>query len=403
MKYVVIVPDGAADYPVARLGGKTPLEAARIPNMDRAAAEGLLGVTCHVPEHMNPGSEVAMMSLMGYDPVEYFTGRGPLEAADLGIEMGPHDWAFRCNLVTVAQEVLADFTGGHVSTEEATVLLEALNSRLGSQAISFHVGFSYRHVMVYRGQEHFDVETLPPHDVVGRAVSDNLPRGEGSEVLSGLMRQSVPVLAEHEVNKVRIDLGKNPANMIWLWSPGQKPHLPSFEGRFHLKGSIISAVNLGRGLGRLAGWDVITVPGATGYTDTDYGAKGRYAIDALTNHDLVLVHVEAPDEASHDRDVAAKVRALEQIDKEIVGPILAHADAEGGVRVLIVPDHVTSVEDGMHKRDHVPFAIWGEGIKARSGQTYAEPDAESSEVEIPEGHRLMEEFLGIHPRREQQQ
>jgi 2,3-bisphosphoglycerate-independent phosphoglycerate mutase len=369
--------------------------------MDRAAAEGLLGVTCHVPHRMNPGSEVAMMSLMGYNPVEYFTGRGPLEAADLGIEMAPHDWAFRCNLVTVAEEVLADFTGGHVTTEEACALLEALNSQLGNQAISFHPGNSYRHVMMYRGQEHFDVETVAPHDVVGQPLEASLPRGEGAEILVWLMRQSAPVLAGHEVNKVRADLGKNPANMIWLWSPGQRPHLHPFADLFQLRGSVISAVNLVRGLGRLAGWEVIMVPGATGYTDTDYGAKGRYAVDALTKFDLVLVHVEAPDEASHDRDVKAKVRALEQIDREIVGPLMAQADAEGGMRLLIAPDHVTSVEDGMHKRDQVPFAIWGEGVKAASGQPYAEAEARSSEVVVPDGHTLMEELLGIHPRRQE--
>jgi 2,3-bisphosphoglycerate-independent phosphoglycerate mutase len=401
MKYVIIVPDGAADYPLARLEGKTPLEAARTPNMDRAASEGLLGITCHVPPHMNPGSEVAIMSLMGYDPAEYFTGRGPLEAADLGIEMGPHDWAFRCNLVTVADGLLADFTAGHISSEEAAALLEALNARLGNQAVSFHPGMGYRHVMMYRGQEAFNVETIAPHDVVGQPLAGNVPSGSGSEVLNWLMRESAPVLAAHDVNKVRVDLGRNPANMIWLWSPGQKPRLHDFEALFHVRGAVISAVNLVRGLGRLAGWQVIMVPGATGYTDTDYGAKGRYAVDALTRFDLVMVHVEASDEASHDRDLKAKVRALEQIDKEVVGPLMAQAEAEGGTRVLIVPDHVTSVEDGRHKRDSVPFAIWGEGVQAASGHPYSEPAAAANEVEVPAGHDLMEEFLGVHPRREE--
>jgi len=401
MKYVVIVPDGAADYPVARLGGKTPLEAARTPNMDRAAAEGLLGVTCHVPRHMTPGSEVAIMSLMGYDPVQYFTGRGPLEAADLGIELGPKDWAFRCNLVTVGDDSLADFTGGHITTEEARLLLDALNRQLGNEAVGFHPGTSYRHVMTHRGQERFNVETVAPHDIVGQPIVEHLPRGEGAEILVDLMRQSVPVLEAHEVNKVRVDLGKNPANMIWLWSPGQRPGLRQFADLFQLHGAVISAVNLVRGLGRLVGWEVVLVPGATGYTDTDYAAKGRYALDALTRCDLVFVHIEATDEASHDRDVKAKVRALEQIDREVVGPVMAQAEAEGQMRVLIVPDHVTSVEDGMHKRDRVPFVIWGEGIRAASGQQFNEAEAEASEVEIPEGHALMEEFLGVRARRQE--
>ena len=394
MKYCIVVPDGAADYPVARLDGKTPLEAARTPNMDRAASEGLLGVANHVPVRMAPGSDVAMMSVMGYDPAEYYTGRGPLEAADLDIELKPRDWAIRCNLVTAADDTLADFTAGHISTEEAAVLIQALNDSLGTPELTFHVGTSYRHVAVYRGDGVLTAEAVAPHDVVGQPLRENYPRGEGSDLLVDLMDRSRPLLESHDVNHVRRDLGKNPANMIWLWGQGMRPNLRAFGDRFGLRGSVISAVNLVRGIGRLIGWEVIKVPGATGYVDTDYAAKGRYAVDALSRFDLVLVHVEAPDEASHERDLMAKIRAIERVDKDIVGSLMAYAAAEGDLRLLIVPDHITSVEDGKHKRGPVPFAIWGAGVGAVSGRQYTEAHAAAAEVEVDKGWDLMAEFIG---------
>ncbi|MFO8009099.1 MAG: 2,3-bisphosphoglycerate-independent phosphoglycerate mutase, partial [Candidatus Brocadiia bacterium] len=272
MKYCIIVPDGAADRPLTKLEGKTPLQAARTPGMDRAAREGLLGVTCHIPERMTPGSSVAILSVLGYDPAHYFNGRGPLEAADLGIELSRGQWAVRCNLITAAENMLADFTGGHVSTEEARVLLQALNDQLAGDDVRFHPGTSYRHVMVYSGSEVLDVQTTPPHDVVGTPLADNYPTGRGRQVLTDLMERSRAVLGPHEVNEVRVDLGKNPANMIWLWSPGPRPTMPPFEELFGLRGAAISAVNLVRGIARLIGWSIVEVPGATGYTDTDYAA-----------------------------------------------------------------------------------------------------------------------------------
>lgn len=399
MRYCIIVPDGAADHPLPKLEGKTPLQAARTPNMDRAAREGLLGTTSHVPRGMVPGSSVAMMSVLGYDPAGYFSGRGPLEAAGVGVELARGQWAVRCNLITASEGVLADFTGGHVSTEEARVLLEALNDQLGGDHVRFYPGTSYRHVMVYSGSEVLDVQTTPPHDVVGSPLSENYPNGRGQEILTDLMERSRAVLGPHEVNEVRVDLGKNPANMIWLWSPGRRPTMPLFEELFSLRGAAISAVNLVRGIARLIGWSVIQVPGATGYTDTDYAAKGRYAIDALKEYDVVLVHVEAPDEASHDRDVKAKIRAIEQIDNAIVGPVMARAEQGGGLRLLVVPDHVTSVGDGKHKREPVPFALWGEGVRMASGVPFTEAHAAATEVKVPEGHVLIESLLGKHPRR----
>ena len=394
MKYCIIVPDGAADAPVPRLNDRTPLEAARTPNMDRAAAEGLLGTTNNVPRRLAPGSAVAMMSVIGYDPLKHFTGRAPLEAADLGLRLEPGQWAVRCNLVTVAEGKLVDYTAGHISTPEADLLIAALQDGIGSPEVSFHTGTSYRHVLVYTGPQSLDAETLPPHDIVGQALRDSLPRGDGGDLLVDLMEGSRAVLEPHDVNHVRVDLGKNPANMIWLWGQGVAPDLAPFEGRFGVRGAVISAVNLVRGIGRLIGWDVVDVPGATGYVETDYAAKGRYAVDALTRTDLVLVHVEAPDEASHDRDLKAKIRSIEHIDSDIVGPLMAHAtEIDEGLRVLILPDHFTSVEDGRHKRGAVPFAMWGAGVKAASGCPYTEAHASAAEVEIDPGCDMMDEFI----------
>lgn len=394
MRYCVIVPDGAADYPVPRLDDKTPLTVAHTPNMDRAAAEGLLGLTCHVPRRMQPGSSVAIMSLAGYDPSTDYTGRAPLEAADLGLEMGLRDWAVRCNFVTVADGILADSNAGHISTEEARVLIGALNESVGDDEFTFHVGTGYRHILIYRGEEALACATNPPHDHVGEAIRNLLPRGAGAGLLERLMHDSASMLEDHEINRVRTDLGKNPANMIWLWGQGTRPSLAPFQERFGFVGGCISAVNLVRGIGRLIGWEIIDVPGITGYTDTDYTAKGRYALDALTRMDLVMVHVEAPDEASHDRDCQAKVRSLQSIDREIVGPIMAQAEQDGDIRVLICPDHLTSVQTGKHERDSVPFAIWGADVRARSGHGFSEATAAATDVEIEHGHHLMREFLG---------
>jgi 2,3-bisphosphoglycerate-independent phosphoglycerate mutase len=324
----------------------------------------------------------------------HYTGRGPLEAADLGIRMKPGDWAIRCNLVTAADGILADFTAGHISTEEADLLIQALNKGLGSGDVRFHTGVSYRHIMMYQGSDNPAAETVAPHDHVGEPLRDLMPTGEGSELLVRLMEGSGALLEGHDVNHVRVDLGKNPANMIWLWGQGRMPHLEPFQERFRLKGAVISAVNLVRGIGRIIGWEVIDVPGATGYSDTDYAAKGRYAIDALNRADLVLVHIEAPDEMSHEGDLKAKIRAIENIDSDIVGPIMALKDGGEDLRLLIVPDHVTSVADGKHKAGPVPFAMWGTGVKAESGRPYDESHAEATEVEIAEGHELMNELLG---------
>jgi len=397
MKYCIIVPDGAADYVVPRLEKRTPLQAARTPNMDRAASEGMLGQACHVPKRMTAGSSVAMMSVVGYNPAIEFTGRAPLEAADMGLELARGQWAVRCNLITRNIDSIADFTAGHISTAESALLIAALNETFADEPVSFHVGTGYRHIMLYDGPEALTIDTTPPHDIVGEPVKRYLPKGPAGQVLQDLMDRATPVLERHDVNSVRVDLGSNPANAIWLWGQGVKPTLEPFAERFGIRGAAISAVNLVRGIAKLIQWDTILVPGATAYTDTDYAAKGRYAADALAEYDLVLVHIEAPDEASHEMDVMAKIRAIESIDAEIVGPVMALADTtDMDLRVLIEPDHITSIADGRHKRDPVPFAMWGAGIGARSGRPYNELTASRTEISFPDGHQLMANFLG-HP------
>lgn len=394
MNYCLIIPDGMADNPVRRLDGKTPMEAARIPNMDRAAREGMLGLVRTVPARMEPGSSVAMMSIMGYDPRRCYTGRAPLEAADMGIEMAQDDWAFRCNLVTLSDDILADYAAGHITTEEAALLIAALNETLGSEEITFHTGTSYRHIMLYKGAEDVSATTVPPHNVVGQTIKKNLPRGKGSRLLIDLIERSADVLSPLDVNVVRADLGQNPANLIWLWGQGRKAALESFEENFGVRGAAISAVNLVRGMARLIGWEIIDVPGATGYVDTDYAAKGDYALEALTRFDLVLVHVEAPDEASHQKDLKAKLRAIEQIDRHVVGPIMSRQDVNGGLRVLVMPDHLTTLERGVHENTPVPFALWGEGVAEQSGLPLTEASGAATGIKISKGHRLMETLLG---------
>ncbi len=304
-KYVIVIPDGAADEPFEGLDDYTPLQAARIPEMDWIANHGVIGRSRNVPNRFLPASDVATLSLFGYDPEEYYTGRAPLEAAAMGIALGPDDWAIRCNLITVQDGRLADFTAGHISDPEGRALIESIQSKLGRPEIEFHPGVSYRNLMIYRGrpgEAPFSDETVtaPPHDHPDQPAANHMPRGPGADLLKDLMNQAATLLDGHPVNQARIAAGKSPASAIWLWGQGKAPSMPKFAELRHLKGAIISAVDLVRGVGVLAGWTRIDVPGATGYLDTDYAAKGLYALDAIEKYDIVCVHVEAPDEASHE-------------------------------------------------------------------------------------------------------
>ncbi len=405
MKYVVIIPDGAADAPQASLGGKTPFQAARTPALDALAARGRVGETNHVPDSLPPGSEVACMSLMGYDPLVYFTGRAPLEAAAQGITLGPDDWAVRCNLVTIRNQTMEDFTAGHVSTEEATQLLQAAQQGLAADfpelasAWQFIPGVSYRNLLLHRGAAGtapFDgtLRATPPHDLMDQSVADAFPRGTGSRLLTEIMSRSSGWLEGHPVNKARIAAGKRPATHVWLWGVGKAPAMEPFAQKYGRSGTMITAVDLLRGLASLAGWKRLEVPGATGYLDTDYAAKGRYAIDELSRSDLVCVHVEAPDEASHQGDAAEKVKAIEEIDAKIVAPLSAHLEAHGPHRILVCPDHPTFISTKTHSRGAVPFVMAGQGI-AHSGQrTYDELAAAAAGNPILPGWKLMGTFLG---------
>ena len=401
MKYAIIIPDGCADEPQEALQGKTPLQAANTPAMDRIAETGIVGAANHVPAHLPPGSAVANMSLFGYDPVTYFTGRAPLEAAAQGIPLGPDDWAIRCNLVTILDQQMRDFTAGHISTDESTQLLEQLQQECNPEVWEFIPGVSYRNLLIYRGGQEaapfsYETRTTPPHDLTDQFIGDDFPRGPGSRLLSDLMSQSNELLAAHPVNEQRQQAGQLAATNIWLWGLGKQPQLPLFSETHNKSGVMITAVDLLRGIAQLIGWRQVDVPGATGYTDTDYAAKGQHAIAALSDAetDIVCVHVEATDEASHEGDLAAKITALENIDQQIVAPLHQALQEQGDYRLMVTPDHPTPLQIKTHSHGAVPFAITGTGLETSDQKTYDEPTGESSSVQFPEGWKLMQYFLG---------
>lgn len=393
MKYAVVIPDGMADRPLERLDGRTPIEAAATPNLDRVAQHGRLGLVCHTPAELPPGSDVAILSVLGYDPARYYTGRAPLEAASRGIELAPGEMVFRCNLVTVDDDTMADHSAGNISSTEAAVLVDLLNDNLATDAIRFHAGVGYRHLMVYRGGPQ-GIECTPPHDILDQRISPHLPVGEGAGVLIDLMQRSRDILAGTDINDVRVDLGENPATMIWLWGGGTQPDLPSFTSRYGKSGAVIAAVDLVRGIGLSIGLTVVDVEGATGYLNTDYAAKGRAAIEALDAHDVAIVHIEAPDEAGHSGNIQAKVDAIEAVDERIIGPILDYLETCGDRRLLVLPDHPTPIDLRTHVHDAVPFACCGTGVDEPSGRLYSEANAAETGLVVDPGHELMGRFLG---------
>ena len=398
MKYVIVIPDGCADEPLQELDDRTPLQAANTPAMDQVATSGVVGAANHTPAHLPAGSAVANMSLLGYDPVANFTGRAPLEAAAQNIELSSHDWAIRCNLVNISDQIMNSFTAGHISTEEAKTLLNFAQHKLEDKRFEFVPGVSYRNLLLYRGSEQepapftSDTRATPPHDLTDKTIENDFPRGPGSEFLSQLMSDSVDWFDGHDVNKTREEQGNLPATNVWLWGLGRQPKLSSFESLHGLKGAMITAVDLLRGLAKLIDWACIEVPGATGYTDTDYAAKGRYAIDALDQFDIVCVHVEASDEASHEGDAKKKVEALENIDQKIVSPIL-DAMKDSKYRMLVTPDHPTFIRTKTHSHGDVPFAMCGTGIVADEAVSYDEPSAQQSKLQFPKGADLMPHFI----------
>jgi 2,3-bisphosphoglycerate-independent phosphoglycerate mutase len=401
MKYVIVIPDGAADEPQEQLGGATPLEAAHTPNLDRLAGLGAVGRANHTPRSLPAGSDVANLSLLGYEPIANYSGRAPIEAAAQRIPLSSQDWVIRCNLVTIDGQVMQDFTAGHVSTEEATELLAFAQQQLPPNSpLQFFPGVSYRNLLVYRVEEgvvapfNRDTRATPPHDLSDKPVTEDFPRGPGSGLLTDLMSESVTWFADHPVNQRRIAAGKPPVTCVWLWGLGRKPSLKSFSELFGIRGAMITAVDLLRGLAELIGWENIRVPGATGYLDTDYAAKGKAAVEALRHYDLVCVHIEAPDEAAHQGDVVAKVAAIEAIDREIVGPLLAELSQMESWRMLVTPDHPTPCRTKTHSHGDVPFVIAGTGITPDGAQRYGESAAAESSLAFPQGQQLMPWFVG---------
>ena len=391
-KYAIIVPDGAADEPLDQFDGQTALEAAEIPNMDKISALGRQGLIQTIPVDMEPGSDVAQMSLLGYDPLRYYSGRAPIEAVARDIKLSLDDWVFRCNLVTIADGKMADHSAGHISTAEAANLIQELSQLLGNEQIIFHAGVSYRHLLVFKGLG-FDVQTYPPHDYIGKAIEKLLPRGKGADLLIDLMARSQQLFTNHDINKVRRDLGENQVSSIWLWGQGKKAQMERFQKRFGIKGAAITAVDLVRGLAKLIGFDLIEVPGATGFIDTNYQGKASAAIEALDKYEIVFIHIEAPDEASHSGNAEMKKKAIEQIDKYIVGPVLEAMQKYDSWRILVMPDHPTPVRTGAHSAEQVPFAMAGDSISGILHATFGETNAAKSGFRIEKGFELMEYFL----------
>jgi 2,3-bisphosphoglycerate-independent phosphoglycerate mutase len=407
-KYIILLGDGMSDRPVPELDGRTPLDAAATPNMDRIASGGVVGLARTIPEGMALGSDVANLSVLGYDPSQVYTGRSPIEAAGMGVELGPGDVAFRCNLVTLGsggggtdltgsridpQWTMVDFAGGHPSDEEARSLVASLQEMIGGDGIEFHPGVSYRHLMVWReGMDELNV--APPHDLTDRAIGEGWPEGAASERILDIMSRSMEIFADHPVNRLRRDHSKDPVNSIWLWGQGRKPTISLFLDSYGVQGAMITAVDLLRGLGACLGFELINIPGATGYLDTNYRGKAEGALEALSRVDLVYLHVEAPDEAGHSGSLPDKLKAIEAFDEMVVGPVLDGLKKAGAHRVLVMPDHATPLEIKTHSGDPVPFAaLDSESGTAGSGLNYTEEDARSTGLMIEKGHELMGRFI----------
>ncbi len=399
MKYVILQGDGMPDHKLPELGNKTPLEAADTPNLDYIAKRAeTFGMAKTIPQGLPPGSDVGNLAVLGYDPTVYYTGRSPLEAASIGVDLAQGDVTLRCNLVTLAEEdgktVMADYSAGHISTEEATELIESIKSELDQDSLIFHPGISYRHLLVWSGGNK-DVTTTPPHDISGKVIDSHIPSGEGSEKLNELIVKSHEILKNHPVNRKRIENGENPATSIWLWGEGTAPKMPTLEELYGITGSVISAVDLVKGIGHYAKMDVIDVPGATGYLDTNYEGKVDYAIESLNNCDLTMIHIESTDETGHVGKAELKVQAVEDFDKRVVGRVLEKIKEFKDYRILVMSDHPTPIDIRTHTSDPVPFAILDssdESVKNDSN-LYTEDSATNSDTFIDDGWRLMSMLL----------
>ena len=397
MKYIVLLGDGMADYPLEELGGKTPLEIAKTPYMDEIARRGTIGLIDTIPEGFPPGSDVANLSVLGYDPRIYFTGRGPLEAANMGVHLSPDDVAFRCNLVTLTSDhdpVMEDYSAGHIQTDEAAAIIREIDQGMGSERFKFYPGISYRHLMVWKGGMG-SMSTTPPHDIVGERTKIHLPSGDGANEICDLMDRSRTLLLNSPTNSRRIEQGKKPANAIWLWGQGRAPNMVPMTKKYGITGGIISAVNLLNGIGYYAGLEIITVEGATGYIDTNYLGKANRALESLRKLDFVFVHVEAPDEMGHEGNLAGKIKAIEEFDEKVVGTVLKAFPALGPARMVVLSDHPTPIRVKTHVSDPSPFAALSteKDENLCNGAAYGEKSARQSGVCISPGHLMIDHFI----------
>ena len=395
-----MIGDGMADRPLKELNGKTPLQSAATPNMDRLAREGIIGKIRTIPAGFQPGSDIANLNILGYNPQEYYSGRAPLEAASIGISMKEDDVAYRCNLVTLkynkdkTKAVMDDYSSGHISTDEAEKLVLEINQRVGNKEISFYPGVSYRHIMLWSSGE-TKIECTPPHDITGKEISDYLPVGNGEDMLRELMLKSAGILENHPVNKERMKRGDKPANSIWLWGQGKKLGLPTFKQKYSLDGALVSAVDLMRGIGISAGVEILEMPGITGYLDTNYEGKAEAALKALKRVDIAYIHVEAPDEAGHSGNYRDKIRAIEDFDARVVGNVLKGIVAFDEYRLLILPDHATPIAVKTHTEEPVPFVIYDSRMKRKNEDaSFDESITERDDILFfEEGHKLMDYFI----------
>lgn len=399
-KYIILLGDGMADLPIQSLDGRTPLEYASTPNMDRLAAGGITGMARTVPDGMQPGSDIANLSILGYDPRSFFSGRAPLEALNMGIDLGPRDLAVRCNMVDIRDGVMEDFSAGHISSEFSAVIMKELAGSLGLAAMEFHPGVSYRNIVVWRGYPHGGLPvTTPPHDIQGRAVGAHLPRGDGADMLNRIMKESAAVIASSRAVRDAASAYKGTPTSVWLWGCGKKPAMETLGKRFGLRGHTISAVDLVHGLGRAAGLTPLSVPGATGYIDTNYEGKAAALLRALPDANFIFLHVESPDESGHEGNLEHKLRSIEDFDRKIVGPVMDGISSYPEHTVLVMPDHPTPVSIRTHSSDPVPFAIYsstgwkGTPYEGMSGAAFSEKNASSTGLFVAEGHRLIELML----------
>jgi len=400
VKYIIVLGDGMADWPLPDYGDRTPLEVAEIPHIDQVVQRGILGQFCPIPEGLPPGSDIGNLSMFGYNPREAFRGRAPIEAANQGIELAPNEVAFRCNLVTLENDTMRDFTAGHISTEEGAAIMATMNETLGQAfPIRFFPGVSYRHLAIVPDSPEASLEDLvalecePPHNVTDKDIAPFLPQGRGQELIRAMMAKSAEVLADHPVNQARRAEGLLPATSIWLWGQGKAPKMEPYSSKFGISGAVVSAVDLVKGMGRLAGLEVIEVPGATGWIDTNYEGKVAAALDALDRHDFVYIHLEAPDETAHQGRADLKIQAIEDLDQRVVRPCLDYLDRHPDTRILVAPDHFTTIETKTHAGGPVPFALCGAGVACNGRDRYTEKDAATTGVLIDEGYQLLHHMI----------